>query len=380
MTKTEMLKKALEERIAEYSAGDKLPGEIELSEEYSVSRMTVNKVITKLAEDGLVYRRKKAGTFVSGCRQSEDPIYVLIPYPGFLEEATLIGSTYWRLMNCLHTVTFGKVMPVVLVAVSQTNDENDIDEKNLEVIKPGGTVVCMGIWYRRTFPWLIERQCNVIYVNNQIAEDVMDYADKFHYITLDARQAAADTVKHLKNSGRCNPAFLSMLYHNKSTKMLHPFIDGWNRGINLLYPDLDSQETQIQYYPEEETEQQIAEKIENYLDNHECDALFISAVSMIQTCLQVLKNKGLKVPEDIALITNHGEDKAVDYPVAYFDFSIFQIAGEILNIYHQAKRQNKFISAKFHCLEYLEKDPVEVRQKPAQPEKPRNFKLEMTHI
>mgnify|MGYP000238767816 CR=1 FL=1 len=142
MTKTEMLKKALKARIAEYSAGDKLPGEIELSEEYSVSRMTVNKVITKLAEEGLVYRRKKAGTFVSGCRQSEDPIYVLIPYPGFLEEATLIGSAYWRLMNCLHTVTFGKVMPVILVAVSSTNDENDIDEKNLEVINfifPMGT-------------------------------------------------------------------------------------------------------------------------------------------------------------------------------------------------------------------------------------------------
>jgi len=115
-------------------------------------------------------------------------------------------------------------VPIVLVAVSSTNDENDIDEKNLEIIKPGGTVVCLSFWYRKAFPWLLKRKCNVIYANYQINEDVFDYLNEWHYITFDLRQDDADAVRHLKECGSKNPAFISMLYHNKLTKLLHPFV------------------------------------------------------------------------------------------------------------------------------------------------------------
>lgn len=380
MTKYEKLKKVLEKRIAKSSPDEKLPGEIELAKEYYVSRMTVNKVITKLAEQGLVYRRKKAGTFVTGSRQREEPIYVLIPCPDFLEQSSLGGSIYWRLMNCLHTVTLGKVVPVVLVAVSPTNDENDIDEKNLEVIKPGGTVICLSSWYRKTFPWLLKRKCNVIYINNQIAEDILNFSDKWHYITLDGRQAAADTVRHLKEQGRKKPALISMLYHNKATKLTHPFIDGWTRGMDSFYPNLDNEQRQIKFYPEEDSDEQLEAKINSFLDNNTCDALFVSSDTMLEVCWKILKERGLKVSEDIALITMQNAEQGVDYPTAYFDFSIFQIAEDIMSVRNAPSRQKKFINAKFHCLDYLKKDSVINKQRGASHKKTRNFKFEMTHI
>lgn len=48
-----------------YKSGDKIPSERELSETYSVSRMTVRQAINVLVKDGVVYREKGRGTFVS---------------------------------------------------------------------------------------------------------------------------------------------------------------------------------------------------------------------------------------------------------------------------------------------------------------------------
>ncbi len=48
----------------ELKPGDKLPTEQQLAEEFGASRPTVNKAVTSLAHDGLVIRRKRAGTVV----------------------------------------------------------------------------------------------------------------------------------------------------------------------------------------------------------------------------------------------------------------------------------------------------------------------------
>lgn len=48
----------------DYKPGDKLPTEEQLAERFGASRPTVNKAIGSLASDGLVARRKRAGTIV----------------------------------------------------------------------------------------------------------------------------------------------------------------------------------------------------------------------------------------------------------------------------------------------------------------------------
>jgi len=57
----------IEKRIVsgDWPPGHRLPFEIDLAKSYQVSRMTVNKVLTKLAGAGLIERRKKSGSFVA---------------------------------------------------------------------------------------------------------------------------------------------------------------------------------------------------------------------------------------------------------------------------------------------------------------------------
>lgn len=58
---------ALRQRIVqgEWRAGDKLPPEIQLSEDYNVSRMTLRQAMAELTKDGLLKRKRGSGTFVS---------------------------------------------------------------------------------------------------------------------------------------------------------------------------------------------------------------------------------------------------------------------------------------------------------------------------
>ena len=48
----------------EWGPGGLIPGEIELAEQYSCARATVNRAVRELADDGIVERRRKAGTRV----------------------------------------------------------------------------------------------------------------------------------------------------------------------------------------------------------------------------------------------------------------------------------------------------------------------------
>jgi len=57
----------IEQRIlsGQWPPGFRIPSEIELSERFQCSRMTVNKVLTQLARAGLIERQRKAGSFVT---------------------------------------------------------------------------------------------------------------------------------------------------------------------------------------------------------------------------------------------------------------------------------------------------------------------------
>lgn len=66
-----------------YSVGDKLPTEIELTEIYGVSRITVARALKELSNINLVYRIKKSGTFVNGkldFKNTQLIIPVILPF------------------------------------------------------------------------------------------------------------------------------------------------------------------------------------------------------------------------------------------------------------------------------------------------------------
>lgn len=80
----------------DWPPGHRVPFEHELMLTYSCSRMTVNKVISALAEAGLVVRRRKAGSFVSRPRVQS----AILQIPDLKGEVEKRGERYrYRLID-----------------------------------------------------------------------------------------------------------------------------------------------------------------------------------------------------------------------------------------------------------------------------------------
>ena len=62
-----------------WSSGQKLPSEAQLSSQYGISRTTIIRALRDMERDGLVTRRQGAGTFVSNDHTDRQTIGVLIP-------------------------------------------------------------------------------------------------------------------------------------------------------------------------------------------------------------------------------------------------------------------------------------------------------------
>lgn len=77
-------------RAGEWGPGGLIPGEIALAEAFGCARTTVNRALRELAEDGVVERRRKAGTFVA--ENSPRPARVEIPLID--REIAAQGGTY----------------------------------------------------------------------------------------------------------------------------------------------------------------------------------------------------------------------------------------------------------------------------------------------
>ena len=90
----------LEARIMSgaWPPGHRVPFEHELMETYSCSRMTVNKVLSGLADSGLVVRRRRAGSFVARPRVQS----AILQIPDLKAEVEKRGERYGYSLLELH--------------------------------------------------------------------------------------------------------------------------------------------------------------------------------------------------------------------------------------------------------------------------------------
>ncbi|MGN0857767.1 MAG: UTRA domain-containing protein [Stenotrophomonas sp.] len=80
-TLNQRIRSEIEDRIlsGEWPPGYRIPFEHELMQQYDCSRMTVNKVLTTLAENGLIERRRRAGSFVARRSPEQELVTLEIP-------------------------------------------------------------------------------------------------------------------------------------------------------------------------------------------------------------------------------------------------------------------------------------------------------------
>ncbi|HIZ70785.1 MAG TPA: GntR family transcriptional regulator [Candidatus Atopostipes pullistercoris] len=88
MTKYEMIAGKIRQRIREdiYPVGSLIPDQITLAKEFNVSRMTVKKAMDILELEGLILRKRGAGTFVKKTALSEGLTASIMEYEGLTKQ------------------------------------------------------------------------------------------------------------------------------------------------------------------------------------------------------------------------------------------------------------------------------------------------------
>lgn len=170
----------------QWKPGRQLDKETDLALQYGVSRMTMNKVLTRLAQDGYVIRRKRSGTFVAKARTQS----AVMAISNIADEVAELGRAYsWQLLHreerhlaqadlrllgvrrpaieenalCLQGLHFADAEPFCL-----ENRAINLSAVPQAQAMDFATVV-PGIWLLDTMPWTTARH-SIRAVNTSVAE------------------------------------------------------------------------------------------------------------------------------------------------------------------------------------------------------------------
>lgn len=191
------LLKDLRTIISESSPGRMLPSEWILARKYNISRNTVAKTLKILVDEGLIERQVGRGTLVKG----KSVITFLLPCPDFLSSHLDSACIMRDQMQGAMTAARERNLGFEMIAVSPTNDPNQIDFSQLGHINAGSMVI-LGNWFRKTFPLLFERQAQVAMITKGVFPyGYAQYAKTWHRLNIDCNQGVTAALDLLVRQG-----------------------------------------------------------------------------------------------------------------------------------------------------------------------------------
>lgn len=158
----EMILRELRALAASSVPGTRMPSENAVAARFKTARMTAYWAFRRLAEEGLIERRRGSGTFVKGMRT----VTFLLPAPDFIaRKGHNEGIAREQLAGVLRAACELNLRVETLVG-SPVNDPNRLDYGRLEQLSSGSMVV-VSPWYANCFPMLSEHRVRTALLSNQ---------------------------------------------------------------------------------------------------------------------------------------------------------------------------------------------------------------------
>lgn len=298
------IKNDIKEKIisGDLKAGDLVPSEAEIMNEYKVSQITAKNALLSLVDDGIVYRIQGKGSFVSqtentlekgnkkyhldGNKQS-GMIGVLFPY--------LSTKLEYKLMYYLDRFLYEQGFHMLM------HNCNESEQEESETLNK---FLDSGVDGMIVFPA----------VNEQYNENILRLSlDKFPLVLIDRYlkglntfhvvsdnfNGTYDAITYLLNKGHRRIAYISPKIINSSTA---DRASGYERAFqdkklsidkNLWLTNLDSTNS----------DKDFNALLQFYKSNLDITAVFTANIRMLGPTIQALKQLNKKVPDDIEVFT-----------------------------------------------------------------------------
>ncbi len=310
---------ALRARIVDgrYAVGDKLPSEAELSEEYSVSSITVKRALDLLRTDGFIVRRPRLGTFVTsatpGGETTAAPARPTRPLIGCV--VTNFDDTFGsRVVEGL-LAGAGVDDPVILMRSMGDHDLEDASIRSLLDSGVSGLVLqpSSSEFIPPAALELVTRRFPLV-----ILDRVFD-GIPVSAVRSDNLAGAMSATEHLLTLGHRTVGFLSAASHVSSSEERR---NGWvhaHAAFHLPLDDSAELRTLDSTIPGSTTStEQDIERLVAFVREHPHVTAYLAGEYNIALLLrEACRRLGLSIPGDISVV-------CFDHPDAAFDTGLFR--------------------------------------------------------
>jgi len=297
--------------------GTALPSENAISQRYGVARMTVSRAFNHLVEEGIVYRERGRGTFVS--QRKDSPVYYVFPSHETWRKKPTSSTT--DVYYGVHQRALELGISIDTLMASPDNLCDNIDKELFMQLPNGSSVIVSGVWFKNIFKLLREKQCRVGYICHQ-AEDTFCHEHEITHwqiVQVDRTGIMQDVVHHLHKQGCRNIAFL-----HESSHFLHPYRVGLRNA--LATKNLERHEELELFCADDigssyEYTIQLLEMRKRY----PFDAIITGTASQAIGVYQALRDAKISIPDDVCLVSLRDDKNmygnslpisAVSYPYA----------------------------------------------------------------
>lgn len=342
-SKSELIEEYIvREILPRYRSGEKIPSELELSRELQTSRPTIHKIFSNLTAKGVLYRENGVGTFISAPSMRNRTISVVLSSSS--EMSPNNHHSWFNAQFILEGFTRRALQEGVNLSLIYLHPDDQPAEKGAEILLSAHTdhylFPDLG-GYVKLIPSLL-RQGKVCIVRAPTPSKLT------HAVYGELRHGVRDAVNYLIRSGRKNIAHFGGAQDRTSYELER--YSGYEEAMTEAGLPIRPELVRVcDGFPQDaylEAKKMLAEGV--------CpEAIFAGTDLRAFGIMDLLNEKGLKIPDDIAII---GSDNlpdcrksvpplsSVEYPLQRMGEGMFEIFRQVV-----ANPSSPIINLGFEC-------------------------------
>lgn len=289
--------------------GARLPAERLLGEQFGISRMTMNKVIKELEDEGYLSRKVGAGTYVMPRPQPVAQIAansssrgeIIIVYPDFY------SYSIWKYVNSTELEAMRRNLRLISLKMYPESDWASLYELVSACRNLRGLIIVAAIPVDRELERLDAIGCPVV-ILGELSEQYL--SDNLYCISRNHFQSGFMKMNALLEAGHRK---LGWIPNEPSTLAGQRMLSGMKSALyryKLRYQDLARPSKRIDYWdsPMHSGYQQTLEVMKAHPD---CTGLVVDTFSGVVGALRALRELGLSCPDQVSIATA-GEDNELE--------------------------------------------------------------------
>ena len=295
-------------RINQMKPGSRIPTEEDLVTELGISRSTVNTVLSRLTEQGILYRIRSKGTFVSERKIARREITMLLPGPGVLSGNTNNSFFIRDFLNGVLDEGLKRGFVVNTMMCTRDHRLESLIPSAFRSFAADANVIIPSEWWHDVFPDIAACGCRVACFNRQlISPEIKRQLSNWYLLTYDMEASVIDAVARFAADGRRRILVLeeaSTWCKVKTGVMRSGYMKGLARaGLPFevgLCPEIDYLGLRNGLLNGDDTA--TCTLYGELWRKQHFDAVIIPSYFYAAPLLKVLKSEGVSIPDNVATI------------------------------------------------------------------------------